>query len=103
MKMMPGQEPYTQEERKRLDDLMRAACEAEVEVDIDELERFSMKIEDVKNKALRLGLEVHWSNVNQAWFVMEHHMPGAVGDKRKVLKVGNLEAVADFLNDYERI
>jgi hypothetical protein len=34
---------------------------------------------------------------------MEHHMPGAVGDKRKVLKVGNLEAVADFLNDYERI
>lgn len=105
MKMMPGQQPYTQDQLKYLNELMVGACAAEeaVDGDIDELERYSMQVEQVKNRAAALGLDVQWSNVNQAWFVMEYNVPGAVGDQRKVLKVGNLQAISDFLDDYERI
>ena len=106
MKMMPGQQPYTQEQREYLDDLMRDACAAEELVggDIDELERHSMKIDMVKNKAAALGLEIHWAATNQAWFVMEYNLPGAVGDQRKVLKISSkLEEIDAFLDDYARI
>lgn len=106
LKMMPGQQPYTEGQRRMLEELMRGACAAEeaVDGDIDELERHSMKIEMVKNKAAALGLDVQWAPANQAWFVMEYHVPGAVGDQRKVLKVSSkIDEIAAFLDDYERI
>jgi hypothetical protein len=104
MKMMPGQEPYTQDQLEYLNELMRGACAAEEVEDLDELERHSMKIDMVKNKAAALGLDVQWAPANQAWFVMEYHVPGAVGDQRKVLKVSSkIDEINAFLDDYERI
>ena len=38
---MPGQRPYTEEEQKRKDDLLRKATEAEQEFSLDELEQYS--------------------------------------------------------------
>ena len=40
-KMIPGQKPYTEEEQEQLDDLFRAALEAEEMFDLDELEEFA--------------------------------------------------------------
>jgi hypothetical protein len=41
MKMMPGQKPYTLEEANRLQEMLSAACDAEDEIDLDELERYA--------------------------------------------------------------
>jgi len=38
VKMMPGQEPYSEDQLKRLNELMCNACEAEEEFELDELE-----------------------------------------------------------------
>lgn len=38
MRMMPGQEPYTEQEKAILQDLISGACEAEEVFDLDELE-----------------------------------------------------------------
>lgn len=40
-KMAPGQKPYTPEQRKRKDELIAAACEAEELFDLDELEAYA--------------------------------------------------------------
>lgn len=40
-KMMPGQEPYTDAERDKLDALLRGALEAEEVFSVDELELFA--------------------------------------------------------------
>ncbi len=37
--MIPGQEPYTDEQRSKLDEMLRDAMDAEDEFDVDELER----------------------------------------------------------------
>lgn len=40
-KMMPGQKPYTPEEREKKDRLLREAMEAEETIPLDELENYA--------------------------------------------------------------
>lgn len=51
-KMMPGQKPYTEEELKKKDELLRDALEAEDEFEPDELERFSVNFRELENRRL---------------------------------------------------
>jgi hypothetical protein len=51
-KMMPGQGPYTEEELKRKDELLRDAMDAEDEFGADELERFSANFRELEYRRL---------------------------------------------------
>jgi hypothetical protein len=43
IKMMPGQEPYTEQELEKLNGMISGACEAEEYFSDDELEDFARK------------------------------------------------------------
>jgi hypothetical protein len=44
-KMLPGQETYTEEQKRQKDEMLRDACEAEEEFDLDELERHKYDVD----------------------------------------------------------
>jgi hypothetical protein len=80
-KMMPGENCYTPEEVKQHDDILRVACEAEEEIDLDELESYSCEMHIKSRELLKkhnipfpdesLGLinELRWAASDNQWYL----------------------------------